>query len=70
MARPKFLTGKVNYEDLTGMVSNIHENLQFVANDIARNLGRHDLLFRRAQFLSDKTNELLWTIEGHNNKEI
>ena len=70
MARPKFLTGKINHEDLTGMVANIHENLQFVANDIARNLGRHDLLFRRAQFLSDKTNELLWTIEEHNNKEI
>ena len=70
MARPKHLTGNINHEDLTSVVANIHENAQFVTNDIAKNLGRHDLLFRRAQFLSNKAQELLWAIEQHSNKEI
>ena len=67
MARPTFLTGKINQEDLTSIVSNTIDNMQFVANDLARNLGKQHILYRRAIFITNKTNELLWAIEEHKN---
>jgi hypothetical protein len=62
MNKPR-LQHNLNKEELVNLTSNLGENSQYITNQIAKNIGKHPLLYRRARTITEKIGELLLLIE-------
>jgi hypothetical protein len=62
MNKPR-LQHNLNKEQLVNLTSMLNEKSQYITNQIAKNIGKHPLLYRRARTITEKIGELLVIIE-------
>lgn len=62
MNKPR-LQHNLNKEELVNLISMLGGKSQYITNQIAKNIGKHPLLYRRARTITEKIGELLLLIE-------